>query len=125
MSMVAVASGSPGCVSRETGGPSRPPAFRSGTKPLSRTVSDPFDPDEGAPRSSADRDAELFVAVISGQSSETSSVPSARGKPTADGSAVLCPFDFETVSDPVSRPGLKVSSLRTFAIHPPRRTAVP
>jgi hypothetical protein len=125
MSIVAVASGSTGCVSRETGDPSGPPEFRSGTKPLSRTVSDPFDPDEGAPRSSAEGDAELSCAVSSGQSSETSSVPSARGKPTADGSAVLCPFDFETVSDPVSRLGLKVSKRRTFAIHPPRRTAVP
>jgi len=125
MSIVEVASGSTGCVSRETGFMSWLPAFRSGTKPLSRTVSDPFDPDEGAPRSSADCGAELSWAVTSGQSSETSSVPSARGKPTADGSAVLCPFEPETVSAPDFRDGLKVRILRTFAIHPPRRTVVP
>jgi hypothetical protein len=125
MSIVDVASGSTGCVSRETDNPSGLPVFRSGTKPLSRTVSDPFDPDEGAPRSSADRDAELFSAVSSGQSSETSSVHSAPGKPTADGSAVLCPPEVDTVSELVSRLGLKVNILRTLAIHPPRRTAVP
>jgi hypothetical protein len=125
MSIMEVASGSPACVSRETGVPSRPPEFRSGTKPLSRTVSDPFDPDEETSRSSADRDADVSCAVNSGQSSESSPVPSARGKPTADGSAVLRPFDFETVSESLPRLALKVRALRTLAIHPPRRTAVP
>jgi hypothetical protein len=125
MSMVDVTSGSPGCVSRETGAPPGLPVFRSGTKPLSRTVSDPFDTDEGAPRSSADCDAELSSAVSSGQSSETSSVQSAPGKPTADGSAVLCPSELETVSELASRVGVKVNNRRTLAINPPRRTAVP
>jgi hypothetical protein len=55
---------------------------------LSRTVSDPFDPDDGAPRMSADCGAK--------PDSDTSvSVSFARAKPTVDGSAVLCPSDSE------------------------------